>query len=63
MERYIKAGLNEFADHPFVGEIRGKGLLLGIELVSDKESKNSSGDGTFQCNSSKLYETGSPCDA
>ena len=39
MERYIKAGLNEFADHPFVGEIRGKGLLLGIELVSDKESK------------------------
>ena len=39
MERYIKAGLNEFTDHPFVGEIRGKGLLLGIELVSDKESK------------------------
>ncbi len=39
MERYIKAGLNEFADHPFVGEIRGRGLLLGIELVSDKESK------------------------
>jgi adenosylmethionine-8-amino-7-oxononanoate aminotransferase len=40
MELYIKAGLNEFVDHPFVGEIRGKGLLLGIELVSDKESKN-----------------------
>ena len=39
MERYIKGGLNEFADHPFVGEIRGRGLLLGIELVSDKESK------------------------
>lgn len=39
MEVYIKARLNEFADHPFVGEIRGKGLLLGIELVSDKESK------------------------
>ena len=39
MERYIKAGLNEFADHPFVGEIRGKGLLLGIELVSEKERK------------------------
>ncbi|MBC8258376.1 MAG: aminotransferase class III-fold pyridoxal phosphate-dependent enzyme [SAR324 cluster bacterium] len=39
MERYIKAGLNEFADHPFVGEIRGKGLLIGIELVSDKETK------------------------
>ena len=39
MERYIKEGLNEFVDHPFVGEIRGKGLLLGIELVSEKESK------------------------
>ena len=39
MERYIKTGLNELADHPFVGEIRGRGLLLGIELVSDKESK------------------------
>ena len=39
MECYIKSGLNEFADHPFVGEIRGKGLLLGIELVSEKERK------------------------
>jgi len=39
MEAYIKGRLNEFADHPFVGEIRGKGLLLGIELVSDKENK------------------------
>ena len=39
METYIKGRLNEFADHPYVGEIRGKGLLLGIELVSDKEKK------------------------
>ena len=27
------------ADHPFVGEIRGKGLLIGIELVEDRETK------------------------
>ena len=39
METYIKGRLSEFADHPLVGEIRGKGLLLGIELVSDKENK------------------------
>ncbi|WP_432363369.1 aspartate aminotransferase family protein [Sporosarcina sp. UB5] len=26
-------------DHPNVGNIRGKGLLIGIELVSDKNSK------------------------
>ena len=27
------------ADHPFAGEIRGKGLLMGIELVEDRASK------------------------
>lgn len=29
----------DLRDHPNVGEIRGKGLLLGIELVEDKETK------------------------
>jgi adenosylmethionine-8-amino-7-oxononanoate aminotransferase len=27
------------ADHPAVGEIRGRGLLVGIELVADRESR------------------------
>ncbi|MDQ1145817.1 taurine-pyruvate aminotransferase [Bacillus sp. SORGH_AS 510] len=30
---------NLLQDHPFVGNVRGKGLLIGIELVSDKNTK------------------------
>jgi 4-aminobutyrate---pyruvate transaminase len=32
-------GLRRFADHPLVGEVRGVGLLAGVELVKDKASK------------------------
>ncbi len=31
--------LDELKGHPNVGDIRGKGLLLGIELVEDKQTK------------------------
>ncbi|QVY62450.1 aspartate aminotransferase family protein [Cytobacillus gottheilii] len=37
-ERLLKE-LEELKDLPFVGDVRGKGLLIGIELVEDKESK------------------------
>jgi taurine-pyruvate aminotransferase len=30
---------NLLQDHPFVGDVRGKGLLVGIELVKDKKTK------------------------
>ena len=27
------------ADHPFVGEVRGRGLMVGVELVADREAR------------------------
>jgi adenosylmethionine-8-amino-7-oxononanoate aminotransferase len=36
----FSAGMEMLADHPMVGETRGRGLLGAIELVTDKTSKN-----------------------
>lgn len=35
----LMAGLHGLADHPLVGDIRGRGMLAAIELVTDKEKK------------------------
>jgi adenosylmethionine-8-amino-7-oxononanoate aminotransferase len=38
--RFLRDALNEvFRDHPHVGDIRGRGLFLGIELVRDRETR------------------------
>lgn len=39
MGDYLLGKLQRLLDHPNVGDVRGKGLLLGIELVKDNVSK------------------------
>ena len=40
MGNFLVDALNaRFGQNPYVGDIRGRGLLLGIELVADKQSK------------------------
>ncbi len=35
----LQSGLRKFADRPYVGEVRGVGLIGAVELVADKASK------------------------
>ena len=37
--RLRQALQQQFAEHPNVGDVRGRGLFLGIELVQDKQTK------------------------
>jgi adenosylmethionine-8-amino-7-oxononanoate aminotransferase len=39
MGEKLRTQLSDLENHPNVGDIRGKGLLLGIELVVDKATK------------------------
>jgi len=36
---YLQAAIGKFADHPLVGEVRGVGLMTGIEMVADKKTR------------------------
>ncbi|MNF32423.1 Adenosylmethionine-8-amino-7-oxononanoate aminotransferase [compost metagenome] len=39
MGQLLHAGLQQFAEHPLVGEVRGCGLIAAVELVGDRASK------------------------
>ena len=43
MGERLRKELSGLEDHPNVGDIRNKGLLFGIELVEDKETKEPAG--------------------
>ncbi|MDB2555973.1 aminotransferase class III-fold pyridoxal phosphate-dependent enzyme [Flavobacteriaceae bacterium] len=40
MGALLKTELNKLKEFEFVGDVRGEGLLLGIEFVQDRQSKN-----------------------
>lgn len=39
MGERLQAGLLSLSDHPLVGDVRGRGMLAAIELVTDKQKK------------------------
>ena len=39
MGEFLLEGLNELKKHKLVGDVRGRGLFAGIELVEDKQTK------------------------
>jgi L-2,4-diaminobutyrate transaminase len=40
MGRYLLEALrSSYLDHPFIGDVRGEGLMIGIEFIADKRTR------------------------
>jgi adenosylmethionine-8-amino-7-oxononanoate aminotransferase len=39
-ERLLRMLREQLGNHPFVGDVRGRGLFIGLEIVSDKQTRN-----------------------
>jgi taurine-pyruvate aminotransferase len=48
MGRYLMDGLRTLMHHPWVGDVRGRGLLAGVELVQSSETKEPVGSRQIQ---------------
>ena len=55
----ILSALNQHADgHPMVGEIRGRGLMIALEMVSDRKSKAPADGRTMAKLHQAIYDAG-----
>ena len=58
MGAYLLDRLRELSDHPHVGDVRGRGLFAGVELVEDKASKAPVGEDVMMAVVKKAAEEG-----
>lgn len=53
---HMQKRLREFEGHPLVGEVRGKGLIGAVELVANKERRESFPDGKVGATAKQLCQ-------
>lgn len=54
----LMRGLRQLESHPLVGDIRGIGLMLAIEMVADKSTKQAADKKTMAALQQAVYEAG-----